>query len=138
MPKLVNGVSQKMKNFCYAYLRTGSPTEAYLEAYDTTDENIARMEGNRLLKRDDITEFLIEINKPVANKVNNEREKKRQIIWKRIDECIAAGNDTAIARYMDILNRMDSEYTQLTYNVDDTGERLAGLTTDQLKQMLDK
>jgi phage terminase small subunit len=131
-------MSQKMKNFCYAYMRTGNATQAYLEAYDTTNQTTAVQEGCKLLMRDDITEFLKGLNQPIVNKITNEREKKRQIIWKRIDRSIEKEDETAIARYMDILNKMDAEYVNINRNIDDSSEKLAGLDTDQLRALLDK
>ena len=138
MPKLVNGLSQKMKNFCHAYVQSGNATQAYLETYNTTSEVIARNEGAVLLRRDDITEYIKQLNKPTINKITNERERKRKIIWERIELCREKGDDAAIARYMDILNKMDAEYVNINRNIDDGGEKLAGLNTDELKKLLDK
>lgn len=137
MPKLVGGISQKMKTFCYEYMRTNNATQAYLAAYDTTNETTAAQEGCKLLKRDDITEFLKELNKPIVNQITNEREKKRRIIWDRINKSIEKDDETAIARYMDILNKMDSEYVNINRNVEDSSESLANLDNDQLKALLD-
>ena len=137
MPKLVDGISAKMKAFCYAYMRLNNATEAYLEAYDTDNRQTAALEGSKLLKRDDITEFLAELNKPLVNKITNEREKKRQIIWRRIERSIEKEDETAIARYMDILNKMDSEYVNINRNIEEGNEQLANLDTEQLKQLLD-
>lgn len=136
MPKLVDGISAKMKAFCYAYMRTNNATQAYLEAYDTDNIDTARQESCKLLKRDDITEFLNDLNKPIVNQITNEREKKRRIIWKRIERSIEKEDETAIARYMDILNKMDAEYVNINRNIDDSTEKLASLNTEQLKQLL--
>lgn len=136
MAKVSKGLTQKMKNFCHAYARTGSATQAYLEAYDTTNETVAGQEGSRLLQRDDVTAYLKEINKPTINKIVNEREKKRQILWKSIERCLAKEDETAVARYMDILNKMDAEYVNINRNIDDSSERFSNLTADQLKQLI--
>lgn len=138
MAKVSKGLTQKMKDFCYAYARSGNATQAYLEAYDTTNYNVGRLQGSLLLQRSDITEFLNEINKPTMNKIVNEREKKRKILWDRIERCIENENDAAVARYMDILNKMDSEYVNINRNIDETGEKLASLSTEQLNQLLDE
>lgn len=138
MPKLVNGLSPKMKAFCYAYLRLNSGTKAYLEAYDTTSESIAAQESSKLLRRDDITEFLNDLNKPIVNKITNEREKKRQLIWKAIDRCDKKEDEAGMARYLDILNKMDAEYVNINRNIDDTSEKLSDLSTEQLQQLLRK
>lgn len=136
MPKLVNGISQKMKNFCHAYIRCGNAMQAYLEAYDTTNEATAHKESCLLLKRDDITEYLATLNKPIVNTITNEREKKRKLIWKAIERCDAKEDEAGMARYLDILNKMDSEYVNINRNVDDTSEKLSNLNIDQLKEIL--
>ena len=135
MPK-TNGLTQKMKNFCYEYMASGNATHAYLAAYDTKNEVIARRESCELLKRDDITEFIAQLNKPIVNRITNEREKKRKIIWDRIERSIEKEDETAIARYMDILNKMDAEYVNINRNIDDSAEKLATLDTEQLKELL--
>lgn len=136
MPKLVNGISQRMRNFCHAYLELGNATEAYLRAYNTENRKTAKIEGSRLLTRDDIREYIESLNRPIENRIANEREKKRQIIWRRIELCIEKGDEAAIARYMDILNKMDAEYTNINRNIDDTN-KLSGLSTEALRNFLD-
>ncbi len=136
MPKLTNGLSQKMKNFCHAYAKSGNATQAYLECYDTTSELVARNEGSKMLRRDDITAYLNELNQPTINKITNEREKKRQMLWKAIERCEAKEDEAGMARFMDILNKMDSEYVNINRNIDDTGEKLSALSTDQLLQLM--
>lgn len=137
MAKRSTGLTQKMKNFCHAYARTCNATQAYLEAYDTQSEENAKRQGSALLQRDDISEYLKQINQPTVNIIVNERERKRKIIWNRIEKCIAKDDEAAIARYMDILNKMDAEYVNINRNVEDTSETLAGLNNEQLRQLLD-
>ena len=131
-------LTPKMMNFCHAYARTNNATKAYLETYDTNNPDVANRESSRLLQRDDVTAYLKEINKPTVNKIVNERERKRKIIWDRIERCVETEDDSAVARYMDILNKMDSEYVNINRNVDDTSEKLSSLSTEALKQLLDQ
>lgn len=138
MPKLVNGISPKMKDFCHAYLECGNVAKAYLSAYDTTNETVASVEGSKLLRRDDIREYIAKLNAPTVNRIISEREKKRNILWKGIERCIAKEDESGAARYMDILNKMDSEYVNINRNIDDPGEKLSTLTTEQLKELLAK
>lgn len=135
MPR-VKGLTKKMKDFCYAYAKGGNATEAYLEAYDTTNRSIAGVEGHKLLQRDDVTEFLRELDKPIVNKITNEREKKRNILWKGIERCIAKGDESGAARYMDILNKMDAEYVNINRNIDDPIEKLSTLSTEQIMDIV--
>lgn len=136
MPK-TSGLTQKMKNFCHKYLECGNGTEAYLAAYDTDNEKTAAQEASRLLRRDDVTEYIKELTKPTVNRITNERERKRNIIWDRIELCIEKGDEAAIARYMDILNKMDSEYVNINRNIDEPGA-LSKLSNEQLNTILDE
>ena len=138
MPKLVDGISQKMKDFCHAYVEGGDVTKAYLAAYDTTNKAIAACEGSKLLRRDDIREYIEKLNKPTVNRIISEREKKRKILWDRIERSIEKEDETAIARYMDIRNKMDAEYVNINRNIDDSSEKLSNLSTEQLKEFLTK
>lgn len=135
-PKGSTRLTQKMMDFCYAYARCASATEAYLEAYDTTDRISAQKNGSILLQREDVQEFIQKINRPIINKITSEREKKRQIIWDRINICLEKGDESAIARYMDILNKMDAEYVNINRNIDDSSEKLSALDNEQLKQLI--
>lgn len=131
-------LTEKMKAFCREYFSNGgNATQAYLTAYDSNSEVSAAQEGYRLLQSSDIQDYLFSLNRPLEIKAQSEREKKRQIIWDRIRYCIDNGKDTELARYMDILNKMDSEYININRNIDDTGTQLEGLTIEQLKQLTD-
>lgn len=137
-PKGSTKLTKKMIDFCHAYARLHNATQAYMEAYNTDNPANARNEGSKLLRRDDITAYLNELSKPTINKIVNEREKKRDILWKRIEKCIEKEDETAIARYMDILNKMDAEYVNINRNIDDSAEKLAELSIEELKRLLDE
>jgi phage terminase small subunit len=138
MARVSKGLTPKMKNFCHAYARCGDATQAYLEAYDGTSKHSASIEGSRLLQRDDVTKYLNELNQPTINKIINERERKRNILWKGIERCVAKEDESGAARYMDILNKMDAEYVNINRNIDDSSEKLSSLSTEQLKQLLNE
>lgn len=131
-------LTEKQKNFCREYVRNnGNGTQAYLTAYNSKSETSASIEASKLLRRDDITEYISALNKPMENRIQNEREKKRQIIWDRIEQCIQSGDDTAIARYMDILNKMDSEYININRNIDNTQGNIQDLDTTTLLRLVE-
>jgi phage terminase small subunit len=131
-------LTEKMKSFCREYFSNGgNATQAYLFAYNSDSEVAAANEGSLLLQRDDIQEYLCSLNKPLEEKAISERERKRALLWERIDYCIKTNNDNAVARYMDILNKMDSEYININRNIEDNGTQLEGLTIDQLKKLSD-
>lgn len=115
MPKITRGLTEKQKNFCREYVNNkGNGIEAYLFAYDSNSKTAASIESSKLLRRDDITEYIAALNKPLENRIQNEREKKRTWLWSMIDNPNVSESDRL--RAMDILNKMDSEYINITRN----------------------
>ena len=96
-------------------------------------------ESSKLLKDDNIKAYIDDIRKSLETEVIKtvmlDREKKKQIINERIEKCMLSGDDAAIARYIDILNKMDAEYIHKTETTNTTTV-LTGLDTDTLKQLI--
>lgn len=112
----------KQANFCEEYVKNGgNGTQAYLTAYDSNSPTSAQIEASRLLDREDIQEYLRKLRKPIEKailrKVVNEREYKKKLIQERIEECVARGDDAAIARYLEIWNKMDGEYVNINKDI---------------------
>ena len=107
----------KQQNFCHNYINNhGNGTEAYLAAYNTENKKAASVEASKLLQRDDITEYIKALRKPSVNKAINERQKKRDWLWDVIQDPTTDKSDQL--RAMDILNKMDQEYINITRNED--------------------
>lgn len=135
MANVSNGLTEKMKEFCREYLKNGgNGTQAYLFAYDSKSEQAASIESSRLLKRNDITQYIASLNKPLENKILNEREKKRQKLWDIINAPDADYSDQC--RAMDILNKMDSEYININRNIEDSKQDINNLDTDKLIKLI--
>lgn len=129
-------LTEKQKSFCREYFSNGgNGTQAYLFAYDSKSEAAASIESSKLLKRDEIVEYLATLNKPMETKAINEREKKRNILWERIQVCIDNNDDAAVARYMDILNKMDAEYININRNIEDKAADIKTLDTSVLEKL---
>lgn len=127
-------LTEKMKVFCREYYTNGgNGTEAYLSAYDTDNRVTASREAFELLKRSDINEYIKALNIPQENKAISEREKKRAILWEFINDTNKSDNDRLKA--MDLLNKMDSEYINITRNIDDSPAPIVELPTDALKAL---
>ena len=130
-------LTEKMKSFCREYFSNGgNGTQAYLIAYDGNSAKTASVESSYLLARDDIQDYLKALNRPSETKAINEREKKRQICWERIEYCTSIGDDAGAARWMDILNKMDSEYININRNIDAKDTEITNLDTDKLKKLI--
>lgn len=130
----------KQARFCEEYVKNGgNGTQAYLTAYDSNSPTSAQIEASRLLDREDIQEYLKKLRKPiekaVMRKVLNEREKKKQIIQERLEACIAREDDAAIARYLEIWNKMDGEYVNINKDITERETEIKNLDTATLQQL---
>lgn len=127
-------LTEKQKAFCREYFSNGgNATEAYLTAYDSNSPVSAAQEGYRLLQNDEIMTYIKSLNVPLERKAQSEREKKRSICWERIEYCTSIGDDAGAARWMDILNKMDSEYININRNIQDDQTAISNLDTNTLR-----
>ena len=135
MANVSNGLTEKMKAFCRAYYaNNGNATQAYLTAYNSDNPVNASIEGSKLLKRDDIQEYLHTLNKPLEKKAQNEREKKRQWLWDMINNPSVSESDRL--RAMDILNKMDSEYININRNIDESESVISDIDSKTLLKLV--
>jgi len=79
------GLTHKQVNFTEAYIRLGNATEAYLEAYNTTNRASARCQGHLILHKPEVQEL-----------INKSRAKKLDAVEKRLDRA-AISVDTIVA-----------------------------------------
>ena len=116
-------LTEKQRRFCEEYLKSGNATEAYMTAYNSESKNAAKIEACRLMKREDIQEYLLKLRKPVEKaikrKIVNEREYKKKVIQERLESCIERDDDAGAARWMEIWNKMDGEYVNINKDITD-------------------
>jgi phage terminase small subunit len=128
-------LTEKQKNLCHEYIsNNGHATKAYLTAYNSKSESSARIEASKLLRRDDITEYIQALTKPTQNRVINEREKKRTWLWNMIDNPNVSESDRL--RAMDILNKMDSDYVNINRNINEDKTEINNLDTNTLLRLV--
>ena len=133
-------LTEKQKRFCEEYIKNGgNGTEAYLAAYDGNSENAASVEASKFLGREDIQAYINKLRKPVERavirKVINERDRKKKLIEDRIEICIERDDDAAIARYLEIWNKMDGEYVNITKDITEGQADIRNLDTATLQQL---
>ena len=131
-------LTQKQMNFCEEYVRNGGVgVEAYLTAYNSQSRQCATIEASRLLDNPEVQKYLAKLRKPiekaVKRKILNEREYKKKLIQERIEECVARGDDAAIARYIEIWNKMDGEYVNINKDITDHDAEIKNLDTATLQ-----
>ena len=114
--------------------------DAYIAAYDSkgSDQN-AWNESGKLMARDDIQERIKLLRKPLEiaaqTKAITERERIKTILWDRLQKAIEREDDGVIVRITDQINRMNSEYAQVTVNVDDKSADIKNLDTTLLERL---
>ena len=59
------GLTKKQKDFCEEYVLTGNATRSYMKAFNKTEEqaNLCGVEGHKLLKNQDIINYIAELTK---------------------------------------------------------------------------
>ena len=130
----------KQENFCNYIANGKNGIESYMAAYDCNSRHSANIESTKLLKRDDITERIKQLRKPILNlyqnKVISEREKQIKEIQERIAICKQKEDEQSLIRYYDMLNKIYSLYKEseseqkpesIVNNIDlDTLKKLSG------------
>lgn len=131
-------LTPKQEKFCQCIVSGMDGKNSYLTAYDCNNDRVAYNESNVLLKRDDITERINELRKPVINHAQNtainEREKKRKWLWDMIENPDV--NESDRLKAMDILNKMDSEYININRNITEDNNNITDLDTDNLIKLV--
>ena len=128
-------LTPKQEKFCQCIVSGMSGKDSYMAAYDCKSDNAAMVESTKLLKRDDVTQRLVELRRPIetlcATKAISEREKKRAVLW----DIIENGDNNDKCRALDILNKMDAEYTNVNVNKTDSTVKLDNIDLNALRAL---
>ena len=133
-------LTPKQEKFCQCIVSGMSGKDSYITAYENkSNDNTAYKEAMKLLDREDIQARIKDLRKPLELQAKtqalSERDKKKAIINERIQACITKEDDAAIARYIDILNKMDAEYISVNVNKTDSNTDLTNLDLSTLKTL---
>lgn len=129
-------LTAKQEKFCQNIVKGMTYKDAYIDAYNSKgcDQN-AYNEGSKLMLREDIQQRVKVLSKPLEEiaqqQALTEREKKRAVLWNIIN----TGSPADQCRAMDILNKMDMEYTQVNITKTDSTVNLAKVDLDMLKSL---
>ena len=134
-------LTPKQEKFCQCIVSGMSGKDSYIAAYDTKGkDSTINQEVVKLLAREDIQDRIETLQKPVIQNIRKQaildRDYKKQLIHERIQACIEKQDDTAIARYLDILNKMDQEYIQINKDITDNKTNIEELDTDTLSKLI--
>ena len=133
-------LTPKQEKFCQCIVSGMDGVTAYKTAYDTQASNkVCNNESRVLLMREDITERIAELRKPLINHARNtaltERERIKAILWDRLQKAIDREDDATITKITDQINRMNAEYININRNIEDKTTEIDLLDADTLKRL---
>lgn len=126
-------LNARQKAFCEFYVASGNATDAAIKA--GYKEKNARKVGSENLTKTDIKAYVKELmDKAKGNRIMTAIERK-EFLTSMIKD--GAVKDTDRLKALDILNKMDGEYTQkVEVNGNINSNPFNGLTTDELKEII--
>lgn len=133
---LENGLTQKQINFCNEYVKSGSPLDAYISAYNTENRNVASVEANRLLNKGEIQKYIDELMKPITYDAQINKFHQIKFIKERINICINNNDENSIIKYTDMLNKIYGYYKDNGSNDKDTNKILDKIDMDKVRVLI--
>ena len=126
-------LNARQKSFCEYYVASGNATDAAIKA--GYKEKNARFIGSENLTKANIKKYIEELQeKAKGNRIMTAIE-RREFLTSMIKD--GAVKDTDRLKALDILNKMDGEYTQkVEVNGNVNSNPFSNLTTDELKEII--
>nr|DAQ62806.1 MAG TPA: Terminase small subunit [Caudoviricetes sp.] len=126
-------LNARQKAFCEFYVASGNATDAAIKA--GYKEKNARFIGSENLTKANIKKYIEELQeKAKGNRIMTAIE-RREFLTSMIKD--GAVKDTDRLKALDILNKMDGEYTQkVEVNGNINSNPFSNLTTDELKEII--
>ncbi len=126
-------LNARQKSFCEFYVASGNATDAatkagYSETYSKTRTNV-------LLQNVEICRYINELQEKAKSSRIMTAIERREFLTSMIKD--GAVKDTDRLKAVDILNKMDGEYTQkVEVNGNINSNPFSNLTTDELKEII--
>lgn len=134
-------LTPKQEKFCQCIVSGMDGINSYMAAYDTkASKQVMYNESSKLLMRDDITERIKELRKPLENHAQNnainERQQQIDFIKGRIAECIKKDDEQSLIRWNEQLNKIYALYKD-TEQEQKTDNKVNNLDTGTLIKLAD-
>ena len=126
-------LNARQKSFCEFYVASGNATDAAIKA--GYKEKNARFIGSENLTKANVKKYIEELQeKAKGNRIMTAIE-RREFLTSMIKD--GAVKDIDRLKALDILNKMDGEYTQkVEVNGNINSNPFSNLTTDELKEII--
>ena len=126
-------LNARQKAFCEYYVACGNATEAAIKA--GYSETYSKTRTNVLLQNVEICRYINELQEKTKTSRIMTAIERREFLTSMIKD--GAVKDTDRLKALDILNKMDGEYTQkVEVNGNINSNPFSNLTTDELKEII--
>lgn len=131
--EVVLKLNARQKAFCEYYVACGNATEAAMKA--GYSETYSKTRTNVLLQNVEICRYINELQEKAKSSRIMTAIERREFLTSMIKD--GAVKDTDRLKAVDILNKMDGEYTQkVEVNGNINSNPFSNLTTDELKEII--
>lgn len=138
-----NTLTDKERIFALAVADGHTQYSAYRLAYNSNTDNRNTVDSNAsvIANKPEVREYIERVRKEKeeAFKYANINDKRRRIelIWERIEVCREKGDDAAIARYTEQLAKLAGDYVNINKDITEEKNPVKTLNTEDLKKLLD-
>lgn len=120
---MAHALTYGQEQFCQNIVKGMNYSEAYLAAYkNKSNPQVARNEGSKMMMMPHIQHRIKELQAPIVEAVQanvlSETQRIKDLLWERIEICRTTGDEAAIARYTDQINKLNAAYKETKQNVD--------------------
>ena len=126
-------LNARQKAFCEYYVASGNATDSAIKA--GYKEKYAGVNADKLLKNTNIQKYIEELQEKAKSSRIMTAIERREFLTSMIKD--GAVKDTDRLKAVDILNKMDGEYTQkVEVNGNINSNPFSNLTTEELKEII--
>lgn len=136
-------LTERQRNFARLIAQGTPQIDAYRMSYNskTTNDASVRTAAWKELKKPEVAEYVnsLKEKQDAVNAMSDAQmtEFIKTLLLERIELCKSTGNETAIAKYCDILNKMLGNYKYTDSTSEEINE-LKSMSTDEIKNLLSK
>ena len=116
----------------------GNGTVAYCRAYNRENDQTARTEAMKLLRKKEIQDEIQRKTKPYRLSLKEEEEIIRKRLMEMIDGTDKSASNSDIIRAADVINRMSARYLNRTTDETNKNNAVSDLSSDELMSIINK
>lgn len=135
-------LTDKEKKFCLGIAEGKSQYQAYLDAYNVKTDKRGSIDNmaHAVIKKPHVSAYLQKLRKKVDDNAtlcsSITKEKKINLIWEQIQKCIDNNDNASIARYLEILNKLQGHYVNTSKIITEENQNFSDLSIDEIKDLL--